>query len=84
MDASGKTLAGGGWSAAKSPTQWYGAWRALVTGRDGEYSGTWTSSVDLKGDAQLVDLVEKAAEAVVSGNWRYGANSGAWAIRARK
>ena len=81
IDAQGKTVMGGGWSAAKSPTQWNGAWRAIVTGSNGEYSGTWTAGVDLKADALLDDLFEKAVRAVVSGTWRAGTKSGAWAIR---
>ena len=83
-DGQGRTVANGGWSAAKSPTQWTGAWRAIVAGRDGEYSGTWTAGVGLKGDARFVDLFEKAVEAVVSGTWKTGGHSGAWSIRAAK
>jgi hypothetical protein len=84
MDAAGKTVAYGGWSAAKAPTQWTGAWRAVVAGKQGEYSGTWNAGVDLKGDARFVDLFEKAAQSVVSGTWRSGNNAGAWSIRAAK
>ncbi|MGE5733000.1 MAG: hypothetical protein ACM37U_13725 [Gemmatimonas sp.] len=82
VDAQGRTVAGGGWSAAKSPTRWTGAWRAVIAGRAGEYSGTWTAGVDLKADARLVDLFEKAIQSVVSGTWRAGKQSGAWSIRA--
>lgn len=84
VDAQGRTLADGGWSAAKSPERWTGAWRAVVSGREGEYSGTWTASVDLKADARLADLFEKAAQTVVSGTWRAGKQSGEWSIRASK
>ncbi len=81
-DAQGKTAVFGGWSAAKAADGWTGAWRANVTGRSGEYSGTWTSTVDLKTDARLVDLIEKAVQSIVSGTWSTGAESGAWSIRA--
>jgi len=84
FDAERRTVANGGWSAAKSPTQWTGAWRAIVSGRTGEYSGTWSAGGDLKGDAGFADLFEKAAQSVVSGTWRTGTNSGAWSIRAAK
>lgn len=81
FDAQGNTVADGGWSAAKAPAQWNGAWRAVVTGRGGEYSGTWTASVDLKADAPFVDLLQAAVQTVVSGTWRGAGQSGAWAIR---
>lgn len=83
-DAQGKTVANGGWSAAKAPAQWIGAWRARVLGRTDEYSGTWSAGVDLKGDARISDLFEKAAQAAVSGTWRAGTQSGAWSIRTGK
>jgi hypothetical protein len=81
FDAQGNTRAEGGWSAAKSPDRWTGAWRAVVSGRTGEYSGTWTGVMDGKPDARLADLFAKALQSVVNGNWRVGAQSGAWAIR---
>jgi hypothetical protein len=84
FDAQGRTVVGGGWSAAKAAAQWTGAWRAVISGRDGEYSGTWTAGVDLKPDARLVDLFEKAVQSVVSGTWRTSGQSGAWSIRALK
>lgn len=83
-DGQAKTVAFGGWSAVKSADRWTGAWRANVTGRAGEYSGTWTSSVDLKANARFVDMFERAAQAVVSGAWTRGGQSGGWSIRAAK
>jgi len=84
VDAQGKTLVGGAWSAAKSPTRWTGAWRAAIAGRAGEYSGTWAARVDLKPNARFTELFEKAIDAVVSGTWRAGSGSGAWSIRTSK
>ncbi len=84
VDAQGNTVADGGWSAAKSPTRWTGAWRAVISGRDGEYSGTWSADVDVKAGAPFANLFEKAVQTVVSGNWRAGRQSGAWSIRAVK
>jgi hypothetical protein len=84
VDAQGRALAGGAWSAAKSVTRWNGAWRAVIAGKDGEYSGQWTSSVDLEPNARFVDLFEKAIQAMVSGGWYMGSKSGAWSIRASK
>ena len=83
-DAQGTTRAEGGWSAAKSPDGWTGAWRAMVSGREGEYLGTWTAALDGKPDARLGDLFENAVQAIVSGNWRVGGRSGAWSIRTFK
>jgi hypothetical protein len=80
--AQGKTAMRGGWSAAKSPKGWTGAWRAVVTGRKGEYSGSWDATVDLKPDAPFAGLFELALKDVVSGGWRAGGQSGAWSIRA--
>ena len=82
VDAEGRTVASGAWSAAKSPARWNGAWRAVVSGRQGEYSGTWTGRPDLAGTAGFAELFEKAVQSVVSGTWRAGRQSGAWAIRA--
>jgi len=83
IDAQGRTVTGGGWSAAKSPAGWTGAWRAAIGDR-AEYSGTWSAGVHLKADARFADLFEKAVQSVVSGNWRVGRHSGAWSIRAFK
>ena len=82
QDAAGAQLASGAWSAAKTPTRWTGGWRAIMAGRDGEFSGTWTADVDLRASGSFTELFEKAATAVVNGSWRAGAQSGAWAIRA--
>src|SRR6516164_5315166 len=51
LDASGRTVAGGGWSATKLRSGWSGAWRASATGTNGEYAGTWSAGAGLKQDA---------------------------------
>lgn len=84
VDASGRTAARGVWSAARSATGWNGAWRAAVAGRSGEYSGTWSTRVDLKADAPFAQLFEKAVQAAVSGAWRASGQSGTWSIQAFK
>jgi hypothetical protein len=84
VDAHGSTVTDGGWSASKSPAGWVGNWRAITTGRDGEYSGTWSADVDLKRNAKFARLFEKAVQSVVSGNWRTGRQSGGWSIRLGK
>lgn len=84
VDAQGRVVAAGGWSAAKSATRWTGAWRAVISGRTGEYSGTWRAGVDLKANARIVDLFEKAVQAAVGGTWRAAGRSGAWSIRSVK
>ena len=84
IDAKGRTVGNGGWSAAKSPSGWSGSWRAVAAGRPGEYSGTWTAPVDLKATAKFGDLFAKAAEAAISGTWQAGRQSGAWTIQAFK
>ena len=84
VDTQGRTVASGGWSAAKSAKGWTGSWRAVAVGRSGEYAGTWTASVDLKPDAKLHDLFVKAINATVSGTWQAGGQTGAWTIQAFK
>ena len=82
IDAKGRPVMRGGWSAAKKRTGWTGAWRAAVAGSKEEYSGTWSAGVDLKPEARFADLFKMAVQKVVSGNWRAGRQSGAWSIRA--
>jgi hypothetical protein len=81
LNPEGGKLAEGGWSAAKAATAWNGAWRAKVSIANTEYTGTWTSTADLK-DQRFSTLFEKAIEVAVSGTWRYADKSGAWSIRA--
>ena len=76
VDAQGNTVTGGGWSASKSPAGWDGAWRAVIAGTTADHVGTWSSGIDLKADASFAELVEKALQTFVSGNWRYGRYSG--------
>jgi len=80
-DAQNRTLAQGGWSAAKAPDTWIGGWRAVVTGKDGEYAGTWTADVEDKTQTQFADLFAIALQAIASGTWKMGQLSGAWSIR---
>ena len=82
QDATGTILMQGGWSASKSAQSWNGAWRATVSGRGGEYSGTWASSTSLSPQSTLADMLESALRAVVAGTWKAGPRSGAWSIRA--
>jgi hypothetical protein len=79
-DGQGKAVAYGAWSAAKAPTGWSGAWRAIAAGRTEEFSGTW--SADLKVNAEFGDMFEKAIEATINGTWQMGKQYGSWAIRA--
>ena len=80
-DGEGRTVARGGWSAAKSAKGWTGAWRAAVSGSKTEYSGTWDAATDLRADASFADLFKTAMKTAVSGSWRAGGRSGAWSIR---
>jgi hypothetical protein len=81
LDAQGRQLATGGWSAAKSPSGWNGSWRAVATGRAGEYAGTWRASVTLKPGAGFAALFAEAVKQAVSGSWQSGGRSGSWSIR---
>jgi len=81
LDAQGRSLASGAWSAAKSPSGWTGNWRAVAVGRPGEYTGTWSASPGLKGSARFADLFAKAAQSAVSGTWRARGQTGSWTIQ---
>lgn len=81
-DAAGRTVAEGGWSAAKSPTGWAGGWRAVAVGRNTEYAGSWKAALDSSVDAPFADLFATAAQAAVNGTWQAGRQSGQWSIRA--
>jgi len=82
QEPSGKILMQGGWSASKSAQSWNGAWRAAVSGRTGEYSGTWASTVSLPAQSRMSEMLESALRAVVSGTWKSGSSAGSWSIRA--
>ena len=84
IDAQGNTVAQGGWSAAKAPDGWTGPWRATVSGRQGEFAGTWAANIDDKSRTRFADLFEKALQSIVSGGWRAGQQSGPWSIRTFK
>ena len=84
VDAQGNTVTGGAWSASKSPAGWDGSWRAVIAGTTADHVGTWSSSIDLKANASFAEMFEQALQTFVSGNWRYGAYSGTWTIRAFK
>jgi hypothetical protein len=81
QDASGNILMRGGWSASKAAQSWNGAWRATVSGRAGEYAGTWTSTASLSPQSSLADMLASALRAVVAGAWTSGPRSGKWSIR---
>jgi hypothetical protein len=82
IDAKGRIVMRGTWSAAKAASGWTGAWRAFVEGKQGEYSGTWTAKVDLKPNAKFAEMFAKAVETAISGTFRAGRVSGSWTIRA--
>ena len=82
QDASGKILLQGSWSASKSAQSWNGAWRSTVVGSGGEFAGTWTGSVSVSPQANLIEMFSSGLRAVVSGAWKAGSASGAWSIRA--
>lgn len=84
LDAEGRMVTSGGWSASKSPEGWSGNWRAVLDGNESKYSGEWSAAVELKPDARFADLFAKAVQSAVSGKWRAGRQSGAWAIQAFK
>jgi hypothetical protein len=81
LDASGRILLQGGWSASKSAQSWKGAWRATVSGSGGEFAGTWASSATASPQANMIEMFKAALQTLVSGTWKAGSLSGAWSIR---
>jgi hypothetical protein len=81
-DRENRVVLRGTWSAAKAAREWRGAWRALVAGRNGEFSGTWTATAELPPETLLAGMFEQAVSQLVSGTWQSGSQSGSWSIRA--
>lgn len=79
--AQGQVLASGGWSAAKMPGEWSGAWRSIVAGSNREYAGTWTAALGQKDGTKLPQMFLRSLHEIVTGGWRSGGNGGAWSIR---
>jgi hypothetical protein len=82
VNMQGATLAQGKWSAAKSRSGWTGSWMAIADGHGGTYGGTWSSHIEVSRNAPFSELFAAALRAAVGGNWRFGAYSGTWSIRA--
>jgi hypothetical protein len=80
-DASGATVMRGSWSADKHETGWNGVWRAVVEGRPGEQSGSWSAEFPHMRDATFSDLFAAAAKEAMRGLWTGGNASGSWSIR---
>lgn len=84
QDSSGKTILRGTWTAEKFSTGWNGVWRALVEGRQAEYTGSWSADFADSKNARLADLFRAAAANSVRGIWTGGKASGIWSIRTAK
>ena len=82
--AEGVTVMRGTWSAEKHATGWNGIWRASVEGRQGEYTGSWSSEISHIRNARFAELFEAAAKEAVRGLWTGANQSGSWSIRAGK
>lgn len=70
----------GTWTAQKSAEEWRGSWTAR-TQQGRTFSGTWNSA-----DANLVgktfeDLLQRAMEKEIAGNWQSNPYSGNWWLR---
>lgn len=81
LNAAGKPIAAGTWSAAKAADRWEGGWRARVEGGR-EFRGTWTAHLTPAAPVPMSELFEAAAKSMASGNWQMGRAGGAWSIRA--
>jgi hypothetical protein len=83
-DASGVTVMRGGWAADKHETGWNGVWRAVVEGRQDEYTGSWSAELSHVRNAGFSDLFAAAAKEALRGLWTGASASGTWSIRYAK
>jgi len=83
-DGSGATIMRGTWSAEKHSTGWNGVWRASVEGRQGTFTGSWSSELSHMRNPRFAELFEAAAKEAVRGLWTGGNDSGGWTIRTYK
>jgi hypothetical protein len=83
-DANGTTVMRGGWGADKHDTGWNGVWRAVVEGRQEEFTGSWSAELPHVRNAAFADLFAAAAKEAMRGLWTGGSASGSWSIRAAK
>ena len=81
-DGSGTTILRGTWTADKHDTGWNGVWRAVVEGRPGEFTGSWSAELPYVRNAPFSDLFAAAAKNAISGLWTGDSSSGSWSIRA--
>jgi hypothetical protein len=70
----------GTWAAQKSAGEWSGTWSAR-TSQGRSFNGTWSS-----GDANLTgktlqDMLQRAMQQEIGGNWRGGTLGGNWWLR---
>ena len=80
-DARGATVMRGSWSADKHDTGWNGVWHAVVEGRPGEHSGSWSAEFPHVRNAIFSDLFGAAVKEAMRGLWTGGNASGSWSIR---
>ena len=83
-DASGGTVASGGWSAEMHSTGWNGTWRASAVGRPGEFNGSWSAELPPSKKGGFADLFEAAIKDAMRGLWTGAGESGSWTIRTYK
>ena len=83
-DGSGAPVMRGTWTAEKHATGWNGVWRAVVEGRQGEHTGSWSAEFSHMRNARFAELFEAAAKEAVRGLWTGSKDSGSWVIRTYK
>ena len=60
---------------------WNGVWHAVVEGRPGEHSGSWSAEFPHVRNAIFSDLFGAAVKEAMRGLWTGGNASGSWSIR---
>ena len=70
----------GTWTAQKSGEEWRGTWAAR-TQQGRSLTGSWNSSDTNLSGKTFQDLLQRAMEKEIAGNWRTGAYTGGWWLR---
>jgi hypothetical protein len=76
----GQSVIQGTWTAQKTGAEWRGTWTAR-TQQGRSFTGSWNSSDANLSGKTFQDLLQRAMEKEIAGNWRSSPYSGGWWLR---